>query len=340
VKLDIAAPTLIVLSEKGSMSNSKAFVAVKARYYKRDAAIAVLDHSNSLRNGFTRSENIYPLFTTNNASLYPKGLNSGVEALGKACLRYKQVTGKKVRSDFNVLFEHVVILSEAHYSKLEKKIGVEETKRRVMKLLVSYAKNIKREYGFEPIAVQLHLDEGHHDSSGKFIRNIHAHISFFNYDFEKKIAPLRHLMAKGKNEHGRTKKFNENFEKMQDIAAKVFAPLKFKRGVSQSVTGSKHLSKEAFVREKLNNMEVTLNESEQQVLALREQVTRHKKLSNDLTEEVASLQKRRDWLTIRVDELQRYMLTLEKALKQKCRQALMQINQKASRFFNISKPIP
>jgi cell division protein FtsB len=322
------------------MNNSKAFVAVKARYYKRDAAIAVLDHSNALRNGFTRSENIYPMFSSNNVSLYTKGVNSGVEALDKACLRYKQVTGKKVRTDFNVLFEHVVVLSEAHYSRLEKKIGVEETKRRVMKLFVSYAKNIKREYGFEPISVQLHFDEGHHDSSGKFIRNIHAHISFFNYDFEKKIAPLRHLMAKGKNEHGRTNKFNENFEKMQDIAAEVFAPLKFKRGVSQSVTGTKHLSKESFVREKLDNMEVTLNESEQQVLALREQVARHKNLSNDLTKEVANLQKRRDWLTERVDELQGYMHSLEQAVKQKCRQALIQLNRKASNFFHISKRIP
>jgi hypothetical protein len=321
------------------MNNSKAYVAVKARYYKREAAIAVLDHSNALRNGFTRSENVYPLFSSNNVSLYPKGINTGVEALDKACLRYKQVTGKKVRSDFNVLFEHVVILSEVHYSKVEQKIGVEETKRRVMKLLVSYAKNIKREYGFEPISVQLHFDEGHHDSSGKFIRNIHAHVSFFNYDFQKKIAPLRHLMAKGKNEQGRTNKFNENFEKMQDIAAKVFAPLKFKRGVSQSVTGRKHLNKEAFVREKLVKMEETLNESEQQVLELRDQVLRHKKRSDDLTNEIENLQKQRDWLSIRVDELQRCMLSLEQAVKRKCRQALLQINRKASSLLNISKPL-
>jgi hypothetical protein len=322
------------------MSNSKAYVAVKTRYYKREAANAVLDHANALRNGFTRSENIYPMFSSKNASLYPKGCSSGIEALEKACLRYKEVTGKKVRSDFNVLFEHVVVLSESHYSKLEKIWGVEETKKRAMKFLVAYAKEIKREYGFEPIGIEQHFfDEGHYDTNGKFIRNIHAHF-FFNYDFFRKVAPLRHLMLRGKNEHGRTNKFNPNFEKMQDIAAKVFAPLKFKRGVSQSVTGRKHQSKEVFVREKLAKMEETLSESEQQVFELREQVARHKKQSNDLTEEVANLQKRRDWLTERVDELQGYMHSLEQAVKQKCRQTLIQLNRKASNFFNSSKRRP
>lgn len=340
------------------MSSLKAFVGVKTRYYKYEEARLVLDHVIASRNGFTKSANVHSSLSSKNIGVLTKGCKTPIEALDRACSRYKQVTGKKVRSDFNVLFDHVVVLSESQYAKLEIAWGEEKAKRQVLSHMIKYADKIKEEYGFLPISVQLHLDEGHFEEkqleeqrlndgqleeeqlgpSRQFVRNIHCHCSFMNYDFKKKISPLRGLMGKGKNRAGQTNSLNMHFVRMQDIAAEVFAPLKFERGVSKDVTGAKHLEKEAFVRAKLNEMGVTLNQSEQKVASLQQEVKHFKKRAKTLSNEVNMLQQKRDWLSNRIEELQEHMQNLEQAVIRNCRHAVAHVHDKVSNLLNLSKP--
>jgi len=227
------------------------YVGVKAYYYKREAALAVLDHAHALRNGFTRSQNVLTEFTHENTGFYYHEAKSCTQALELMCERHKQVTGRKVRSDNNVLFEHVVWLSDRQYTELEERFGKKRVKAAFLKRLKQYAESVKQEFGFEPLGIDIHMDEGHVDSSsGKFTRNTHAHVQFMNYDFSKRRAPLRHMMKKGKDQQGKTNQLNPKFERLQTLVYEQFKGLGFQRGKSKLVTGREHLTKEQFVKNK------------------------------------------------------------------------------------------
>lgn len=255
--------------------------------------------------------------------LYAYGCTDGISAFERACERYKTVTGKKIRSDFNALFEHVVVLSESQYSLIEEKIGQEKTRIRVLNGLKRYAKSIKIEFGFEPLSIDLHLDEGHYDLSGKFIRNVHAHITFFNYDFQKKVAPLRHLMVKGKNDSGRTLKLNPNFEKMQDLVSDSFRNLGFIRGESKSITNINHCRKEIFVKEKLNNLTILSGELELKSRNLKQEIKISEKKKDSLESEIADCKMEISKWLCEIDKLKSYASELTELIKRK---ALCAIN--------------
>jgi hypothetical protein len=256
-------------------------VSVNAKYFKYEQARASLDHSFSLRNGLTCSNNVIEHLTKDNLGYYYHGAKNGVDALDLMYEKYKETTGRSCRSDFNCLFEHVVVFSEEQYSFLEKKYGKEKLKQAMMHQLKAYAEKIKMEFGFEPMCIDLHLDEGRFDSStGEVIRNTHAHVFFYNYDFNKRRAPLRYLFKKGKSENGRTKAINFNFVKIQDIAAEIFShkSLGFSRGKSKDITGIEHKSKVEFVKQKLADME--------------QEVSRLSKLKNELERAIKSKSKK------------------------------------------------
>ncbi|MEN8634726.1 hypothetical protein ABFV74_03170 [Pseudoalteromonas distincta] len=310
----------------------KAFASVRTKYYKVDKAYSVLDHSNANRNGFTCSANVNPKLSMNNVGLYAKGYKSGAEALNQACARYKDVTGKKTRKDFNLLFEHIVILSEQQYVKIEKKYGDVKAKQLLVNYLRKYAVQIKKEFGFEPIGIDLHLDEGRYEE-GRFVRNIHAHVSFFNYDFKNKVAPLRHLMTKGKNSKSRTNQLNPNFEKMQDIVANTFKPLGFERGESKNVTGREHLQKEKFVKEKLNEMMQTVEVLNSRNQELESQLTLQKHKSDQLSNEIQIQETKKSWLESKISNLTNMADELELAIKKRCKKTLSFISRKVANTY-------
>ncbi|MCU8103993.1 plasmid recombination protein [Shewanella sp. SM101] len=299
------------------------FASVRTQYMKSSNAVALLDHVHALRQGATRSPNVQPEYIHNNVGLYAYGCTDGISAFERACERYKTVTGKKIRSDFNALFEHVVVLSESQYSLIEEKIGQEKTRIRVLNGLKRYAKSIKIEFGFEPLSIDLHLDEGHYDLSGKFIRNVHAHITFFNYDFQKKVAPLRHLMVKGKNDSGRTLKLNPNFEKMQDLVSDSFRNLGFIRGESKSITNINHCRKEIFVKEKLNNLTILSGELELKSRNLKQEIKISEKKKDSLESEIADCKMEISKWLCEIDKLKSYASELTELIKRK---ALCAIN--------------
>jgi hypothetical protein len=259
------------------------------------------------------------------------------------------VTGKKVRSDFNALFDHVVVLSEERYGELERELGEKEAKKRVLLLMIEYSRRIKQHFGFVAISIQLHLSEGHYErcaggcesatktdcakDCGRFIRNVHAHVSFFNYDFKRKVAPLRHLMKKGKSANGKTNNLNPNFVRMQDIASDVFSALNFRRGLSQNIAGRQHLSKEKFVKEKLNKAASELSLKQQHINSLQDQLAFSEMKHQRLEKETRKLEEKRGWLKDSIKELQHNLSSLENALRVRCQEAIYQIYSKVKNSF-------
>jgi hypothetical protein len=267
------------------MSRQKNFVAVRAAYYKHTehtkivkkrqkveeksadgtivstthevpiqkrykSAIAELDHV--ARAGATHSVNINSELSENNITVVAKNSYGLIDAYYKCLERYKKSAKRRFRSDGNTLFEHVVILSEEHVSRLEKIYGEEKIKLEIVKCLKNYTAEYAKIFGFEPLGFSLHLDEGHYDENNNFIRNVHAHVLFFNYDFKNKRSNLKYLMKKGKDlKTGKTNELNENFVACQDLAEDSFKKLKFRRGISKIRTLAINLPKFEFMLRKV-----------------------------------------------------------------------------------------
>ena len=302
------------------------FVSVRTQYHKLAAAVALLDHVNVHREGFTKSANVVcPELTVHNAQYVYQNASKPLHALDVVIERHTKLKGKRPRNDFNILFEHVLVLSEEQFTYLEKRFGTEMVAKGILKGLKQYAEQIKKEFGFEPLAISLHLDEGHEkycftkDGVKKtFIRNVHAHIDFYNYDFKNDVAPLRHLMQKGKDENGRTNPLNPHFVRMQDIAGEVFKCVGFRRGVSKLVTGKKHLQKERFVLQKLAETEAKVKQSEQKIqqktaiqVKLSSEIEQQLQEKQILAKEIVEKRTLRDQLDRLVDQLKEraYSLT-------------------------------
>tara|TARA_B100000929_G_scaffold220483_1_gene176970 strand:+ start:770 stop:1735 length:966 start_codon:yes stop_codon:yes gene_type:complete len=312
------------------MMTKKCFASVRTKYYKADQAFTVLDHSLARRNGFTSSPNVHRKYSSNNLGIYLKGCNSSSQALEKMCENYKKVTGKKVRKDFNLLFEHIVVLSEQQYSIIEQNLGTDEAKKLTINSLKIYAKKIKDEFGFEPMSIDLHLDEGHYVED-RFVRNIHAHISFFNYDFKKKVAPLRHLMKKGKDSNLKSNQLNPNFEKMQDLVADSFKALGFERGESKNVTGRNHQQKEAFVKQRLREAESQVKNLSVTNRELSDKLILQKRISQNLSRKIAHQEERSNWLEKKIIDLNNLAQELEMAIKSRCKRAINFLSKKLSK---------
>lgn len=340
----------------------KACVGSRAAYYKLERARAVLDHAHSPRSGFTRSQNVHPEFSHFNCGYYYHEASSCAEALELMLEKHKEVTGKKVRSDCNVLFEHVVWLSEHQYSLLEQKYGRERVRDAFLARLKIYAESVRQEFGFEPLGIDLHLrDEGHYEghdegqydqgserslsneidekgnqsgpNGSRFIPNVHAHLYFFNYDFKKRVAPLRHLMNCGKDEKGRTHTLNPNFVRLQDLVAAPFKNMGFERGESKLVTGREHQTKEQFVLEKLKATQQANEALEQERSQLAEQLLQQRAEHMQLAQQiVVQRQEVATWAS-EVQRLKDQFAQLQQLIKQK---ALTAIKQFAMRFSQSS----
>lgn len=228
------------------------FAAVRTAYYKHSTAnksgktgLLLLDHVRCNRDGKTKSRNVHSEYTPNNIGEYYCGGESQHDSYMALRERHEQQIGKAVRADFNALFEHVIVLSVEQIEELEKKNSPEAVKKFLLDASRDYAQAVKDKWGFEPIGVDWHMDEGYHDKgTGQFVRNVHAHLTFYNRDFKEEKAPLRELAKKGADEKtGRTFDLNPNFEWMQDQVAASFSRGGFVRGISRGAENRKHLDK-------------------------------------------------------------------------------------------------
>ena len=81
----------------------------------------------------------------------------------------------------------------------------------IMKYAIMFSDLMINKFGFEPMSIDLHLDEGD-IRDGKFVEHIHMHINFFNFDFEKLVQPIT-IMKR------------HDFTVFQDLASVAFSPL-------------------------------------------------------------------------------------------------------------------
>jgi hypothetical protein len=320
----------------------KNFVAVRAAYSKRPTALAELDHANALRNGFTNSANVISSFSQMNFGCYRYGASSCGEAFFHVEKMHEAKIKKRIRSDFNALFEHVLIFSEELYSALEEKNGTERMKNALTILLERYSDKIHAEYGFEPLGFDFHLDEGHLDIDTNLVRrNIHAHVQFYNYDFKKNVAPLRQLMKKGLNENGQTNQLNPNFSRFQDIAAEVFQQIGFQRGISKLVTGREHAQKEVYVRKKLLDSKLELQKVAEQARAVETELVQKRQEVQVLTSDIEQSIKFRDQIKKDIAELSVTLRSLISATRNEARRILNVVLNKVSSIeliLNQKKP--
>lgn len=142
----------------------------------------------------------------------------------------------------NEIIEMVIALSEDQ-AKEYLNNGIDLTKG-----FDKFALNLQETYGFTPIGLSFHLDEGYvaaHDDIENNIKkgdvkyNIHAHLVVLNYDFDRERSVLRNMKK-------------QDMRDLQDLCEKSFQSvnLDFKRGVSKKISGKNHLEKNDFILEK------------------------------------------------------------------------------------------
>ncbi len=150
----------------------------------------------------------------------------------KEKIQYKNKSYAK--SNESTLVEMVVALSEEqalNYLESGKDLGVG---------FDNFTKKLCEKYGFTPLQVSLHLDEGNVENGVKKL-NIHAHLTLFNFNFEKERSVLRTLKK-------------QDYKDLQDLAANSFQEvgLNFIRGEGKEITNKKHLERNDFILSKQN----------------------------------------------------------------------------------------
>lgn len=263
---------------------------IKTKFTDRSYKSALAEFEHVLRTGSTNSVNVVDKYSNDNVIISPDGTCSPLDAYYKHLERYKDTVGRKCRNDMNTLFEHVVILSEEHFCWLEKKLGIERAKREIVKCLKNYSRNYAKKFKFTECGFALHLDEGFIDKEGKFKRNIHAHVMFFNYDFKSKKSYLRTLFKKDIDpKTGKTHELNPNFVSIQDLAYQCFKCIKFSRGRSKLLTMAMYLPKHQFLEKKLKDSFIRYKKLTKQINCKKEELSEYlyKWLSKVLKQESA-----------------------------------------------------
>lgn len=221
----------------------KQYISANIQYFKHNNSIKDIKH---IKRDFFDDKNVYKDKTKNNITY---NINSYDELRAK----HKDTIKKEISKNANTLIDCVVSFSFDQFEKIKNdKAGLTICTKKLVK-------KIQEEYGFTPISVNFHFDEGHYNEDGKFINNYHAHFLFYNYDFKNKNAPLRNFRNN-----------KSAFSRLQDICQESYQELGFKRGISKKITKKEHLQKKEYLEEKLKEKEklVTLVEEKVEDLKL------------------------------------------------------------------------
>lgn len=210
------------------MKTKKNYVSFNAKYWKHSKALALLGHSERL---FQKNKNVI--------SPELSKLNFGSKNLSQSYLDIHQQRQdiQKARVDANTLIEGVLAFSNDRFVELEQKLSEEELREQFNNQIVTFAKKIEKKYKLKFLSYEFHRDEGHTDKNDNLKINHHAHLFFYNYDFETKTSPLRTMKRK-------------DWSVIQDLAGISFRTLSFIRGKNKEKTDKKHLEKDDFIKQK------------------------------------------------------------------------------------------
>jgi len=216
----------------------KNYVSFNAKYWKHSKALALLGHSERL---FQKNKNVI--------SPELSKLNFGSKNLSQSYLDIHQQRQdiQKARVDANTLIEGVLAFSNDRFVEIEEKLSEEELKEQYNNQINIFAKKIEKKYKLVFLNYQLHRDEGHTDNNGHLKINHHAHLFFYNYDFQTKTSPLRKMKRK-------------DWSVIQDLAGHSFRVLSYVRGKNKDKTGKQHLEKDDFIKQKhKDTLDITSN---------------------------------------------------------------------------------
>jgi hypothetical protein len=206
------------------------FASIHLTPFNHSAAKGLSGHINR---SFRKNINTFGELSSNNF-----GVGDIYQKYTESYERHNKVLGRSPQKNGNTYIDAVLELSLDRYEQLEEEYSQEQLKLLIDKHIKALSADISNKLKLNSLGYQFHVDEGHIDkSSGKVIRNPHAHLIFYNYDFQNKEAPLRKLRK-------------QHMSFIQDLCFKNFKELGFRRGISAEVTKNKHLKKDVFIAEK------------------------------------------------------------------------------------------
>jgi hypothetical protein len=221
----------------------KNFVSLNMEYMKHTNAIGNDKH---VKRKIKNDENVYQELSKDNFSYIYKEYKNAYND-------HEKSIGKKIAKNANTMIDCVVSFSNDQFEEL--KLNNDNYKNAIIGHLRLLSDKIKEDFGFDPLSIDMHMDEGTPQKDGSIKNNYHAHLTFYNYDHINKCQPLR--------------KFKNNkkpFRKLQTDAGSIFEALGFQRGISKRITKAEHKKKNDYVNdimekkeEEILNIEDTIN---------------------------------------------------------------------------------
>lgn len=180
----------------------------------------------------------------------------------------KQIQNQKgfFKTDGNDLIEMVVSLSEEQALNYLNQEGGDD---KLFEGFLQLAEDIKLKFGFEPVGISLHLDEGFITPLGDVKYNIHAHLDFLNFDFKKEKTVLRNM----KKQHWRD---------LQDLAQNSFQSknLDFVRGEQKLDNSKDHLNRNDYI----------VSKQEREINSNNSKLNSYQNTFNDLINDINNLE--------------------------------------------------
>ncbi len=191
-------------------------------------------YANNITNKYENNLTKLGEYSQNLSSIYnKKQLDNILKSQYQLLLKTKEDIQYKnksyAKSNESTLVEMVVALSEEQ-AKAYLKDGKD--------LAIGFdrlALNLQKKHGFTPLQTSIHLDEGYVDENGIVKNNIHAHLTFVNFNFDKQKVCLRNLKK-------------QDYKDLQDLAANSFQEVGFDfiRGIDKEITKREHLEQNDF----------------------------------------------------------------------------------------------
>lgn len=275
--------------------SDKKYCAVNTKYYK-NSNTGEIDHV--LRKMLENVNSVKCLQENNFGYCFSENYDLG-SYYEKRLKDAKEKNKYAIQNNSNTFIDSVLVFNSEHFLKCIEDGNQEEIKKATKNFMLEFQK----EYGFEPIGFEFHLDEGttinsdkleelsederkkyrpidnpDEDFTSEYIKhNVHAHAIFLNYDFEENKTCLRDMRKK-------------DWIASQDLLHKHFKKFGFDRGESKMTNKRDHKDKEEFVRElELKTTELIKttskhldekNELLDEILEHQEKLDRFENLSN------------------------------------------------------------
>ncbi|WP_341661849.1 hypothetical protein [Vibrio sp.] len=301
--------------------SDKKYCAVNTKYYKNSNTGEI---AHVLRKMLVNINSVKCLQENNFGYCFSE--NDDLESYYEKRLKDAKDNNKyAIQNNSNTFIDSVLVFNSEQFLKC-----IEENKQdEIEQATKDFMLEFQKEYGFEPIGFEFHLDEGttidadkleelsederkkyrpidnpDEDFTTEYIKhNIHAHAIFLNYDFDKNKSCLRDMRKK-------------HWTYSQDLLHKHFKKFGFDRGEAKMTNKRDHKDKEEYVRElELKSIELVKNTSEHldeknelldEILDHQQKLDRFENLSN-YAQKIKSF----------FDERPKLILSLEKAFGEK-----------------------